>query len=129
MAYYTDQERATIRAAAFGAVGLVSAAEPGHFDVFTEHLAASRALATAPTALHGILKVDRIPMAASTDRADVLASLEESARILAARSAEDLDAFREVIAHACVAAADAVGGVSDRENSAITEVRRAVGIG
>ncbi|MEV6522143.1 hypothetical protein AB0M43_09400 [Longispora sp. NPDC051575] len=128
MAYYTDQERDTIRAATFGAVGLVSAAEPGHFDVVTEHLAASRALASAPESLRGVLRVDRIPMTASTDRAVVLASLTESARILAARSAEDLDAFRDVIAHACGAAAGAVDGVSDRERGALTEVHAAVGI-
>ncbi|GIG61966.1 hypothetical protein Lfu02_63380 [Longispora fulva] len=128
MAYYTDQERDTIRAAAFGAVSLVSAAEPGHFDVHSEHLAASRVLAVVPTSLRSLLMVDRIPIATSTDRAAVLASLEQSAQILAARSAEDLDAFREVIAHACGAAAAAVGGVSDRESAAVTDVRRAVGI-
>lgn len=48
MADFTDQERDTIRTGAFGAIALVSNADPGFFATFKESMAGSKALATAP---------------------------------------------------------------------------------
>ena len=57
MADYTDEERDTVRNAAFGAIALVSKADPGFFSSFKESLAGSKALASAPKEITEILRV------------------------------------------------------------------------
>ena len=59
MTTYTDEERTTLRTAAFGAVFLVSHAEPGMFDAVKESFAGSKAFAAASPELrdlHGAVK-------------------------------------------------------------------------
>ncbi len=46
MTDYSDQERKTLRTAAFGAIYLVSSAEPGLMDMVKETVAGSKAFAT-----------------------------------------------------------------------------------
>jgi hypothetical protein len=48
MAEYTDEERDTIRTAAFGAIMLVSKADPGFLAGFKETMVGSKTLAGAP---------------------------------------------------------------------------------
>lgn len=126
MAEYTDQERDTIRTAAFGAMTLVSAADPGFFAMFKESMAGAKALAAAPPPLQGLLKSGGMPTAAK-DKATVLAALQQSQQILSAKSPEDLAAFQHVIATACDQVANAHDGVDQAETAAINEVKAAIG--
>ncbi len=126
MAEYTDQERDTIRTAAFGAMTLVSAADPGFIAMFKESMAGAKALAAAPPPLQGLLKSGGMPTAAK-DKASVLAALQQSKQILSSKSPEDLTAFQNVIATACDQVANAHEGVNEAETAAITEVKAAIG--
>jgi hypothetical protein len=126
MTDYTDQERDTIRTAAFGAMTLVSAADPGFFSMFKESMAGAKALASAPQPLQGLLKSGGMPHAPK-DKASVLAALQQTKQILGTKSPEDLTAFRKVIAAACDEVASASKGVTEAETAAINEVRAAIG--
>ena len=55
MTDYSDEERDTVRSAAFGAMLLVSKADPGFFAMFKESMAGSKALAKASPELRGLL--------------------------------------------------------------------------
>ena len=61
MAEYTEAEHETIRSAAFGAIALVSKADPGFFSTFKESMAGSRAFAAAPPAVQELLKTGGFP--------------------------------------------------------------------
>jgi hypothetical protein len=56
MADYNDDERDTVRSAAFGAMALVSKADPGFFAMFKESMAGSQAFANASPELQELLK-------------------------------------------------------------------------
>lgn len=126
MTEYTDQERDTIRTAAFGAMTLVSAADPGFFATFKESMAGAKALAAAPQPLQGLLKSGGMPTAAK-DKASVIAALGQAKQILSAKSPEDLTAFQNVITTACNQVAGAHKGVNEAETAAINEVKAAIG--
>jgi len=126
MTEYTDQERDTIRSAAFGAMTLVSAADPGFFAMFKESMAGAKALASAPQPLQGLLKSGGMP-SAPKDKTSVLNALQQSKQILSSKSPEDLAAFQNVITTACNEVAKANDGVNEAETSAINEVRAAIG--
>lgn len=133
MGMYTEQERDTIRTAAFGAMTVVSAADPGFFAMFKESMAGAKALATATGELQDVLKSGGMPPMpkGSKDemKASVLSALQQSAQIISARSPQDLDAFRKIIAAACDQVAEASEGVTEGERAAIAEVKAAAGIG
>jgi len=126
MTEYTDQERDIIRSAAFGAMTLVSAADPGFFAMFKESMAGAKALASAPQPLQGLLKSGGMP-SAPKDKTSVLTALQQSKQILSSKSPEDLAAFQDVITTACNEVAKANDGVNEAETSAINEVRAAIG--
>lgn len=132
MTAYTDDERDTIRTAAFGAMTLVSAADPGFFAMFKESMAGAKALASATGDLQTVLRSDGMPTLpkGSKDqmRSAVLSALEESAQIISTKSPQDLQAFRMVIAAACDEVAVAHEGVTPGEQTAINEVKAAAGI-
>ncbi|HCT77091.1 MAG TPA: hypothetical protein DGT23_10970 [Micromonosporaceae bacterium] len=127
MTEYTDQERDTIRTAAFGAMTLVSAADPGFFAMFKESMAGAKALAAAPQPLQGLLKSGGMPTAAK-DKASVLAALQQTKQILSGKSPEDLQAFQNVISTAINEVAGASKGVAESETAAINEVKSAIGV-
>lgn len=132
MTDYTDDERDTIRTAAFGAMTLVSAADPGFLAMFKESMAGAKALASATGDLATVLRSGGVPTApAGTPdqmKATVLAALRDSTRIMSARSQEDLRAFRMVIAAACEEVAVAHDGVTPGERDAVDDVKAAAGI-
>lgn len=126
MNQYTEEEREIIRGAAFGAMTLVSAADPGFFAMFKESMAGAKALASAPEPLQGMLKTGGMPTAAK-DMASVLIALQQTRQILSGKSPQDLAAFQRVIATACDEVANAAKGVAPAETEAINEVRAAIG--
>jgi hypothetical protein len=132
MTDYTDEERGTLRDAAFGAMMLVSQADPGFFAMFKESMAGAKALAAAPAELQQLFKggMPAVPKGAGSDvEAATLGKLQQATAILQAKAPQDLQAYREVIAAACDQVAQASGGVKDTETAMISKVKAAAGIG
>lgn len=132
MSLYTDQERDTIRTAAFGAITLISTADPGFLATFKETMAGAKALASATGDLQTVLKSGGIPPVPKGSRdemkAGVLSAVRESTQIISAKSPQDLEPFRNVIVAACEQVAAASKDVTGTERAAINEVKAAAGI-
>ncbi|HET6214248.1 MAG TPA: hypothetical protein VFE14_15390 [Micromonosporaceae bacterium] len=133
MTDYTDEERQTLRTAAFGAVFLVSAADPGFFATIKESLAGSKALASASPELQNLFKsggVPKLPKGSPAElEATVLSALQQSTTILQAKAPTEVDGFRTAVVTACDDVAGASGGVKDSETAAISKVKTALGVG
>jgi hypothetical protein len=132
MTEYTDHERQTLRTAAFGAVYLVSRADPGFFNAVKESLAGAKVLATTSQELRDLLRsggVPRIPTGSPTEvESSVLTALHRSAAILQAKNPTELDGFRTAIVSACDQVASvAGGGANEAEKAMVTRVKTALG--
>ena len=128
---YTDQERQTLRTAAFGAVYVVASAEPGFFDMVKESFAGSKAFAQSPE-LREILRgggMPKMPQGSTQEiEKDVLSALHESQQILEAKGADELNGFRSALSDAVDQVARAAGGgASPREAEAAGKVKAAIG--
>ena len=132
MTDYTDQERDTIRLAAFGALTLVAAADPGFIAMFKESMAGARALAAAPGDLQGVFKAGGMPPMPKGNKdevkTNVITALGQAKEIIAAKAPQDLQPFQAVIAEAIDQVALAHHGVSEGERKVINEMRAVVGI-
>ena len=131
MATYTDQERQTLRTAAFGAVYMVSSAEPGFLDMVKESFAGSRAFAKSPE-LRDILRsggMPKMPQGARQDiEKDVIAALSDSQQILQSKGQDELNGFRSAVSEAVDEVAGAAGGgASPSEQDAISKIKAAIG--
>jgi hypothetical protein len=133
MTEYTDDERQTLRTAAFGAVFLVSHADPGFLATFKESVAGSKALTQVSPQLRDVFKSGGLPQlpkgSASEVESAVLSALQQSTAILQAKAPADLDGFRTAVVSACDSVAGASGGVKDAETAAVTKVKAALGVG
>ena len=132
MSNLTPQQTDLVRGAAFGAMAVVSKADPGFFAMFKESMAGAKALASAPPEIQAMLKGGFIaPPAGAADDLEgaVLAQLASARDTLAANAPELLDGFRSVVLAACDATADASGGVSDAESTAIEKIRTILSAG
>lgn len=131
MTEYSDQERQTIRTAAFGAIFLVSRADPGFFDMMKESFAGSKAFANASPELRGLLKSGGLPQIPKGSPAEIesgiLVALTRSASILQAKGQPELDGFRAAVTSAVDQVARAAGDVSGEEIAAIGKVKAAIG--
>ena len=131
MAEYTDAERDTIRNAAFGAIALVSKADPGFFSSFKESLAGSKALASGPKEITEILRGGGLPSPPTGDAASqeqsVVSGLTQAVGILDSKADGSSAAFKGVILEATQAVADASDGVSAEEQAVLDKVRAALG--
>jgi hypothetical protein len=132
MTEYTDEERTTLRDAAFGAMMLVSQADPGFLAMFKESVAGAKALAGAPADLQQLFKGGGMPSMPRGSAADVesttLGKLRQAAAILRAKAPQDLQSYQAVIAAACDQVAAASEGVKETESAMISKVKAAVGI-
>ncbi len=130
MTDYTDEEKATLRNGAFGAMMLVSAADPGFFAMFKESMAGAKTLAAAPPDLRDLLKGGGLPSVPKGDMAQVEASvltqLQQAIGILQAKAPQDVDGYKGVIRAACDEVAQASKGVAASETAAIAKVRTAI---
>lgn len=129
MAEYTDAEHDTIRNSAFGAIALVSKADPGFFATFKESMAGSRAFAAAPPAVQELLKSGGFPSPPKGDAAEVeaqvLAGLGEARTILEAKDPAAAQGYRDVLLAAADAVANAAGGGTDAAEAAVIAKIRA----
>jgi hypothetical protein len=128
---YTDQERQTLRTAAFGAVYMVASAEPGAFDTVKESFAGSKAFARSPE-LRDILRSGGMPQMPSGSPQDieqgVLSALNESQMILESKGPQELTGFRSALSDVVEQVASAAGGgVSPKEAEAVGKIKAAIG--
>ena len=96
MTDFTDQERDTLRTGAFGAMFLVSNADPGFFATIKESFAGSKVLATASPELRDLFKSGGVPQMpkggnASDIEAGVLSALQQATGILQAKAPDQLE--------------------------------------
>lgn len=126
----TDDEKTTLKNAAYGAILLVSDADPGLLAMVKESVAASRALAGSGGAVRDALAggdVPDLPRAPAAEiEARVLPELTRSMAILAAKAPDEVSAFRDTVLAACQQAARAAGGVKDAERAEIAKIRAAL---
>ncbi|PZM97367.1 MAG: hypothetical protein DIU79_02765 [Actinobacteria bacterium] len=129
----TDDERATIKAAAFGAAVLVSNAEPGVLAMVRESFAASDVFAGATGLVRAVLTTGEVPTLPAGSPAelerDVLGLVERAVAILREKAPAELNNFRATLDSAVSRVAAAVGGVTAAESVMIEKIRRALGAG
>ncbi|MEV8436807.1 hypothetical protein AB0425_05490 [Actinosynnema sp. NPDC051121] len=127
MTVYTDDESRTLRTAVFGAMVLVSTAEPGALD--EESHAGIRAMARFSPRLRQVLGADRpvLPEGSAADvEAGVLEALRRSVEIVATRTPEEAEAFPVAVLAICEEVASADGRVGAAESAVVGKVRGAL---
>ncbi|MEH1126580.1 hypothetical protein [Micromonospora sp. CPCC 206061] len=128
----TSEERVTLKTAAFGAVFLVSNADPGFFAMFKESFAASGALAGATGLVKEVLTTGTLPQLPRRSPGDVeaivLPALERSVAILREKAPDEVDNYRTTVIAAVEQTAEATHGVNERERQVIHKVRGALGL-
>ncbi|MEU7797800.1 hypothetical protein AB0B10_00850 [Micromonospora arborensis] len=126
----TDEERLTLKTGAFGAVFLVSNADPGVLGVLRESLAASDALADASGTVKEALTTGPLPRLPRDSQLEiesvVLPALRQSVRILHEKAPQDVEAYRSLVLTAADRVARAHDGVAPAEAAAIDQIRGAL---
>ena len=126
----TEQEKLTLKTGAFGAVFLVSNADPGLLSMIKESFAASDVIAGASGLVKVVLTAGPLPKlptgSARTVEAEVLPALRESVRILRTKAPGELEPYREVVLKAVDRVARAHGGVHVAERAMIEKVTEAL---
>ncbi|WP_446218911.1 hypothetical protein [Micromonospora sp. IBHARD004] len=130
MELLTAEERLTLKTGAFGAVFLVSNAEPGMFAMIRESVAASGALADASGVVKEALTVGPLPQlprdSALEVESMVLPALSRAVAILREKSPGDVEAYRSVVLAAADQVAGAHRGVAPAEAAVIDRIRAAL---
>jgi tellurite resistance protein len=124
---YTDEESRTLRTAVFGAMVLVSTAEPGALD--EESHAGIRAMATFSPHLRHLLGAARpeLPTGTTTDVENgVLEALQNSMAILATKAPQEANAFPTAVLAICNEIAAADGQVGQAEHEVVTKIHAAL---
>ncbi|MEU8024310.1 hypothetical protein AB0B88_19085 [Micromonospora haikouensis] len=126
----TDEERLTLKTGAFGAVFLVSNADPGMFAMLRESFAASGAMAGASGPVKEALTTGPLPRlprdSALEVEAVVLPALGRAVEILRAKSPGDVAAYRKLVLAAADQVARAHRGVTPAEAEVIDRIRGAL---
>ncbi|MEH0927751.1 hypothetical protein [Micromonospora sp. CPCC 205558] len=126
----TDEERLTLKTGAFGAVFLVSNADPGVLGVIRESIAASGALADASGTVKEALTTGPLPRLPRDSQLEiesvVLPALGRAVRILREKSPQEVDAYRDLVLAAADQVARAHDGVAPGEAAAIDQIRVAL---
>ncbi|MFU8853697.1 hypothetical protein ACNAW0_22330 [Micromonospora sp. SL1-18] len=126
----TADERLTLKTGAFGAVFLVSNAEPGMLAVVRESFAASGAFDEASGVVKEALSSGPLPElrrdSALEIEAVVLPALSRSLAILREKSPRDVDVYRSVVLTAADRVARAHQGVTPAEATVLDRIRDAL---
>ncbi|WP_206025232.1 hypothetical protein [Micromonospora zingiberis] len=127
----TDEEMFTLKTGAFGAVFMVSNADPGVLALFRESFAASGAMADASGVVKAALSSGPLPKlprdSALEVESVVLPALREAIRILTEKAPEDLPVYRSVVLAAADRTARAHNGISPAEAQVIERIADALG--
>ncbi|PZG22884.1 hypothetical protein C1I95_04485 [Micromonospora craterilacus] len=123
----TDEEKLTLKTGAFGAVFMVSNAEPGVLAVFRESFAASGALADASGVVKEALTSGPLPKlprdSALEVESVVLPALGRAIEILTEKAPQDVPIYRAVVLAAADRTAQAHHGVSPAEADVIERIK------
>ncbi|MBX6356367.1 MAG: hypothetical protein IRZ05_11005 [Micromonosporaceae bacterium] len=127
----TEEEKQALKAAAFGAVYLVSNADHrGVVNVLRESFAATAALAGSSGLVREVLTSGpppKLPKPPPAEEASVLlAALRRAVAILAAKAPQELDRYRSTVVDAVNRVAGTAQGVSEPEADMIDRVRQAL---
>lgn len=127
----TAEELLTLKTGAFGAVFLVSNADPGMLSLFRESFAASGAMSDASGVVKEALTTGPLPKlprdSAMEVEAVVLPALGRAVGILSAKSPQDVPVYRSVVLAAAERVARAHRGVQPAEAAIIDRIRDALG--
>ncbi|MTK02022.1 hypothetical protein FF096_08310 [Micromonospora sp. CP22] len=127
----TDDEMMTLKTGAFGAVLMVSNADPGLLALFRESFAASGAIADASGVVKAALTGGPLPKlprdSALEVESVVLPALRRGIEILAEKVPQDVPVYRDVVLAAAERAARAHDGVSPAEAEVIGRIRGVLG--
>jgi hypothetical protein len=127
----TDEEKAILKTGVFGAVFLVSNANPGVLSLIKESFAASGAIAGARGVVMDAVTTGELPKLPSDPagvEAAVLPALRRSIEILRAKAPEELDNYRATVVRATDDVARASEGVDQDEAAMLKMVRDALGV-
>ncbi|MEU3453047.1 hypothetical protein ABZ671_05530 [Micromonospora sp. NPDC006766] len=126
----TADERLTLKTGAFGAVFLVSNAEPGMLAMVRESIAASGAFGAASGVVKEALTSGPLPELPRDSvleiEATVLPALSRSVAILREKSPGDVEVYRSVVLTAADRVAQAHRGVTPAEATVIDRIRDAL---
>lgn len=124
----TEEERAVLKRAAFGAVFLVSNAEPGAFSMIKESIAASNVFAGTTGLVRESLTTGALPrFAEGTDvPAAVLPELRRAMAVLRAKAPDEAARYRSAVLDAAEEVARAHDGISPNEAAMIESIRTAL---
>ncbi|MGW4463147.1 hypothetical protein [Micromonospora sp. NPDC004704] len=127
----------TLKRAAFGAVFLVSNADPGVLSMVRESFAASNAIAGSTGLVREVLTTGGLPRFTSNRPGEVkpdevesvaLPALRSAVRILRAKAPDELENYRETVLRAGDEVARASDGVSEAESAMLDKIRDALSI-
>lgn len=130
----TDQlsaeEKAILKTAAFGAVYLVSNADPGFLSMLKESFAASGALAGGTGLVKEVLTTGALPKLPRRSPAEVeatvLPALRRSVAILREKAPDEVENYRTTVTAAAERVAGAVEGVDPREAEMVAKIKGAL---
>lgn len=127
MTAYTEAEGQTLRTAVFGAMVLVSTADPGSVD--EESQAGIRAMSLLSDDLRATIAAAPPQLPAGTAshvRDGVLTALRDAVRIIDAHEPRDVAIFRAAVTEMCRSVAGADGDVAAAEREMVTRVVEAL---
>ena len=127
MTAYTEAEGQTLRTAVFGAMVLVSTADPGSVD--EESYAGIRAMTLLSDDLRAVIAAapPSLPKGAASDvETGVLAALKDAVRIIDGHEPRDVAIFRAAVTEMCRSVAGADGEVAAAEREMVTRVVEAL---
>ena len=128
----TADEKAILKRAAFGAVFLVSNADPGVLSMIKESFAASGALADTAGLVKEVLTTGGLPQLPRDDpeavEVIVLPELGRAVEILETKAPQEADNYRRVVLIAADRVASASEGVGEAEATMVAKVRAALGV-
>ncbi|GAA2038398.1 hypothetical protein GCM10009779_25570 [Polymorphospora rubra] len=121
-----------MKTAAFGAVFLVTNADPGLRAMVKESYAASGVIAGTTGVVRDALTTGGLPQVSGDSLAEleaaVLPALEKSVALLADRAPHELANFRTAVIGTAERAAAAVAGISPAEAEMLARIRIALGV-
>ncbi|MFD9741325.1 hypothetical protein [Umezawaea sp. NPDC059074] len=129
MIFYTDAESRTLRRAVYGAMVLVSHADPGPID--QERFAGLKAMVNLSSELRLVLNGARVRLPEGTDtdlEHAVIEALRTSMKILATKSPEEAGSFPAAVLAICHEVATADGQVADAEREMIAKIEAALAV-
>lgn len=128
----TAEEKAILKTAAFGAVFLVSNADPGVLSMIKESFAASDAFADTAGLVKEVLTTGGLPQLPRDDpeevEAIVLPDLHRAVEILEAKTPQEVDNYRQAVLTAVDRVVSASEGASEAEATMVAKVRGALGV-